>query len=122
LGNEQTVERVFVVRCQAVQLQHVRQGDGQDEETVSFLLTAEDLGQRNPEVELPQLTLDLNFPDARDTQENHIGAIQTMFSDNRRQPVGFAVPPDEGVRVKKQFHASFTQKSSGNASSKSALT
>src|SRR5690606_17881407 len=78
------------------------------------------LFQRLPKRQLPELHLDLDLPGADDAEENVVTGIQEGLSHSPRQPGRLTIPPQKGVRVEQEPHASPSQKASGSGSSKSS--
>src|SRR5262245_24601018 len=110
-----------MMRWQALQGEDMTEGDRQHLEVVGLLLTGDHLCQRETQVELAQLQLDLHLPGTGHAEEQQIRSILTCRSGLRRELLRGAIPPDEGVRIQQHLHGVPVQNSSGNGSSKSSL-
>src|SRR5262249_39407351 len=121
LGDQQPVKGVLVMRWQALQGEDMTESDRQHLEVVSLLLTGNHLCQRETQVELAQLQLDLHLPGTGHAEEQKIRPSLTCRTGLRRELLRSTIPPDEGVRIQQHLHGVPVQNSSGNGSSKSSL-
>src|SRR5262249_26652447 len=74
-----------MMRWQALQGEDMTEGDRQHLEVVGLLLTGDHLCQRETQVELAQLQLDLHLPGTGHAEEQQIRSILTCRSGWRRE-------------------------------------
>lgn len=83
LRHEQPIEWVSVVSGKVLKRQDVRLDDRQDGHIVRFLLMGHDLRQGQPQVQFTQLPLDLDLPQAGNTENELVGRIGAKRSGSR---------------------------------------
>jgi hypothetical protein len=74
LGHQETVERVFMMRWQALQGEYVRESNWEDLQTIRLLL-CQNCGQGSMQREFAQLNFDDHFPDTGHAEQDCICPI-----------------------------------------------